>query len=147
LGVEGSAPSLRLIYTLAFALQLRKKHEKPPVRVVDSIISVIKRDRVINVHRTSRKVPVITVIFLLKWIFEKYSNIKFLENSSSGSQVVPSGRADMKLILVFTILRTSLKIARPIIRHGSAAYSAVSHTLHDARAGYIPLPLCEVSQI
>jgi hypothetical protein len=27
-------------------------------------------------------------------IFEKYSNVKFYENPSSGSQVVPCGRAD-----------------------------------------------------
>jgi hypothetical protein len=35
-------------------------------------------------------------------IFEKYSNIKFHENPSSGSRVVPRGRTDMtKLIVAF----------------------------------------------
>jgi hypothetical protein len=34
-------------------------------------------------------------------IFEKYSNIKFHENPSSGSRVVPSGRTDMKLTVAF----------------------------------------------
>jgi len=29
-------------------------------------------------------------------IFEKYSNIKFHENSSSGSRVVPRGRTDRR---------------------------------------------------
>jgi len=34
--------------------------------------------------------------------FEKYSNIKFRENPSSGSRVVPCGRTDMtKLIVAF----------------------------------------------
>jgi hypothetical protein len=38
-------------------------------------------------------------------VFEKYSNIKFNENPSSGSQVVPCGRTDeeinmMKLIVL-----------------------------------------------
>jgi hypothetical protein len=39
-------------------------------------------------------------------VFEKYSNIKFNENPSSGSRVVPCGRTDeeinmMKLIVAF----------------------------------------------
>ena len=35
-------------------------------------------------------------------IFEKYSNIKFHENPSSGSRVIPSGRTDMtKLTVAF----------------------------------------------
>jgi hypothetical protein len=29
-----------------------------------------------------------------RWIFEKYSNIKFHENPSSGSRAVPCGRKD-----------------------------------------------------
>ena len=29
-----------------------------------------------------------------RWIFEKYSNIKFHENPPSGSRVVPFGRPD-----------------------------------------------------
>jgi len=36
-------------------------------------------------------------------IFEKYSSIKFHENPSSGSRVVPCGRTDMtKLIVAFS---------------------------------------------
>jgi hypothetical protein len=46
-------------------------------------------------------------------ILEKYSNIKFNENPSSGSRVVSCGRTDRhdmkKLIVAFTILRTRLK--------------------------------------
>jgi len=33
-------------------------------------------------------------------IFEKYSNIKFNENPSSGSRVVPRGRTDMTMLIV-----------------------------------------------
>jgi hypothetical protein len=52
-----------------------------------------------NVHRSSCKVPVILVRFLIKLEFlrqmlEKYSNIKFYENPSSGSRVVCSVRTD-----------------------------------------------------
>jgi hypothetical protein len=48
-------------------------------------------------------------------IFEKYTNAKFHENSSSGSRVVPCGQRNaqtdmMMLILNFTILWTRLKI-------------------------------------
>jgi len=44
-------------------------------------------------------------------IFKKYSNIKFHENPSSGSQVVPCGPADvMKLIVAFHNLVNCLKI-------------------------------------
>jgi hypothetical protein len=52
-----------------------------------------------NIHRFECTVPVIVGRFLLKLeisgqIFEKYSNINFNENPSSGSRVVPCGRKD-----------------------------------------------------
>jgi hypothetical protein len=58
----------------------------------------IKRDIVINVLRYSCKVPVILDI-LMKFefsqqIFEKSLNIKFYENPSSGSGIVPCGQTD-----------------------------------------------------
>jgi hypothetical protein len=56
-------------------------------------------DTVINVKRSSCKVPVILVRF--QWnlkssrqIFQKRLNIKFHQNPSSGSRVVPCGRTD-----------------------------------------------------
>jgi len=54
---------------------------------------------------------------LFRQIFEKYSNIKFHENPSSGIRVVPCGwmdrRTDMtKLILALAILKTRLKLNR-----------------------------------
>jgi len=58
-----------------------------------------------NVHWSSCKVPVILGPFLIKLayslqIFEKSSNIKFHENSCSGSRVVPCGRTDMTKLIV-----------------------------------------------
>jgi hypothetical protein len=69
------------------------------------ILRRIERD-IINVHKYSCKVPVILVKFWrnLNFLdkFEKYSNIKFHENPSSGSRVVPCRRTDMtKLIVTF----------------------------------------------
>jgi len=60
-----------------------------------------------DVHRSSRKVRVSLVRFLMKLqfsrqIFEKYSNIKFHDNPSSGSRV-PCGQTDgheKKLIVI-----------------------------------------------
>jgi hypothetical protein len=47
-------------------------------------------------------------------ILEKYSNIIFLQNPSSGSRVIPCGQTDtwtdiLKLIVAFAILRLLLK--------------------------------------
>jgi len=53
-----------------------------------------------DVYCSSRKVPDILVRFSLylldcsRQILEKYSNIKFHENPSSGNRVVPWGRTD-----------------------------------------------------
>jgi hypothetical protein len=46
--------------------------------------------------------PILIKLEFSRQIFEKYSNIKFHENPSSGSRVVACGRADMtKLIVAF----------------------------------------------
>ena len=61
------------------------------------ILRLILQDIIINALTSSCKVPVIIVRFLIilylsRQIFEKYSYIKFRENPSSGSRVVPRGR-------------------------------------------------------
>jgi len=51
-------------------------------------------------------------------VFEQYTNIKFHENPSSGSRIVPCGRTDMmKLIIAFRSLANAPKEAQ-ICRHG-----------------------------
>jgi hypothetical protein len=63
-----------------------------------------------NVHRRSRKVPhscqISMKLEFSRQIFEKYLNIEFLKNPSSGSRVFPCGETDvpadtMKLIVAF----------------------------------------------
>ena len=82
------------------------------------VILRIRRGMVKNVHWSPCKVPLIFVGFLMKLrfsqhIFEKYPNIKFNENPSTGSRVVPCGRRDgqtylTKLRSPFAILRKRL---------------------------------------
>ena len=69
------------------------------------ILRRIKQDNVINIHRYSCKVTHSCQILMnLNFFYssEEYSDIKFHENPSSGSPVVPCGQADMtKLIAAF----------------------------------------------
>jgi hypothetical protein len=65
------------------------------------ILRITERDMIKNVHRSSCEVPLITIIVRLLWksnllnnVFEKYSNVKFHENPSSGSRVVTCGQTD-----------------------------------------------------
>ena len=46
-------------------------------------------------------------------IFEKNSDIKFNQNPSSGSGVVPCGQTDMKLIVAFRDFAKASKNSRP----------------------------------
>ena len=62
------------------------------------ILTMIQQDIIINIHRSSCKVPVFLSDFNETWIFwtgfEKYLNIKFHKNLSSGSQVVLCRQTD-----------------------------------------------------
>jgi hypothetical protein len=62
------------------------------------ILRGIQRDIIINACWSSCKVPVVLSDFnaalISLQIFEKYANIKFYENKSSWSRVVPCGRTD-----------------------------------------------------
>jgi hypothetical protein len=64
------------------------------------ILKRIQRYFIINVHRSSSKVPLFLWVFnenrTLLIDFKKYSNTKFHENLSNGSQVVECGRRDRR---------------------------------------------------
>jgi hypothetical protein len=77
-------------------------------------------DTIINVNMSSCTVPIILVrlknkkIEISRQTFEKYPKIKFLENTSSGSRVVPCVRTDRhdEAKTLFAILRTRLKTSK-----------------------------------
>ena len=63
------------------------------------ILRRTQRDMIEEDYKSSRKLPVILVRFLIKLefsqqIFEKYSNIKFHENPSSANPVIACRRTD-----------------------------------------------------
>jgi hypothetical protein len=64
------------------------------------IMRIIQRDS-INIHTSSCKVPLSLLDFIEYWIFrqifEKISNIKFYQNPSSGSWVVPCGHTEGRM--------------------------------------------------
>ena len=78
-------------YVFGFSLQLLSE--------ISLILRRTERDVIRNVYRSACKVRVFLVrlwwnLNLLQRFFEKYSNFKFHENSSSGSWAVPCGRTD-----------------------------------------------------
>jgi len=70
------------------------------------ILRLTERNIIINVHRPSCKIPVIFCQFLFelefcRQIFEKYSTIKFHQNSSLGAELFHvDGRTDMTKVIV-----------------------------------------------
>ena len=85
-----------------------------------------------NVYWSSCRVLVILFQFLMKLefsrhILEKYSNIKFQENPSSGSRVVPCGQMDgrtdkTKLIVTFRNVANA-----PKMQHGIYIQTPIMH--------------------
>jgi len=80
------------------------------------ILRGIQRDIITNVQTLSRKLHVIlfrfqsNVNFLDFFFFEKCLNIKFHENPSGASRIVPCGRTESRVMKasLFAILRTHL---------------------------------------
>ena len=63
-----------------------------------SILRIIQRDVIVNVHAPSCIVPIILPgvkkLEFSRKTLEKYSNIKLNKNPSSGSRVFPCGRRE-----------------------------------------------------
>jgi len=57
-------------------------------------LSRIQRHININVHRSSREVPVTKLDLSRTYLRKKYVNTKFHKNPSSGSQVIPRERTE-----------------------------------------------------
>jgi len=71
-------------------------------------------------------------------VFEKYTNIKYHENPSSGSRVVPCGRTDVtKLTVAFAILRTRLKEMRVFLVLQFLSHVIKTRKLHLASVIYL----------
>ena len=72
------------------------------------ILRIIKRD--ITMLSTRYSSQILIGLEFPRQIFEKKSsNIKFHQNLSNGSRIVPCGQTDMKLQSLLAILRTRLK--------------------------------------
>jgi len=72
------------------------------VRRIQPDIIITVRISVSFMYRTGYCGQIVMELEYARQIFEKYSDMKFHENPSSGSRVVPCGQTDMvKLILVF----------------------------------------------
>jgi hypothetical protein len=105
--------ALQYFTTLSHKLNDLKKKERKrlfackmcvlfPPRLLSETFLILRRserDVIKNVHRSSCKVPIhfscqilINLNFLDGFFAEKYSNIKFHENPSIGSRVVPCGQ-------------------------------------------------------
>jgi hypothetical protein len=73
-------------FTLAFALQLKKKNRKTSVRVRKTSVRLIKTS--VSVQYRCMKLG------FSSQIFEKYSKVKFHQNLSSENRVIPYGQKD-----------------------------------------------------
>jgi hypothetical protein len=85
------------------------------------VLRINQRGVITNVHSSPCKVPAYSFLKpeFSRQIFEKFSYIKFHENPSNGSRVVPCGRTDMtKLIVAFCNFADAPKKRRVKIRTG-----------------------------
>ena len=97
-----------------------------------------ERDITINVCRSSCKVRLYCHVSMkLKFfrrIFEKFPNIRFNENLSSGSRVAACGQTERQTRwnkkLIFAVLRTRLKTNRLQIHREITAVCSQIHTKH-----------------
>ena len=72
------------------------------IQILSTIFLILRRregDNIINILRCSCEIPIFIIRFFRivdfsRHIFNKYSNIKFNDNSSSGNRFVPCGRID-----------------------------------------------------
>ena len=101
-------------------------------------------------YRTPYFCRILVKLEILRQIFSKYRNIKFYENSSSGSQVVPWGRTDRRTVttklftnLLSGILQTRLKrfLFPQKLRLGSAKFRPLFTHLHKQTQNPITPPL------
>jgi hypothetical protein len=99
------------------------------------ILRIIKRDLVINVHCLDVQYPVflsnLNKLEFSRQIFKKPSNIKFHENPSNGSRVVPRGQTDMtRLIAAFRNFENTPKMPTYTHMHNGKKMQVTFFFLH-----------------
>jgi hypothetical protein len=83
-----------------------------------------KRDMILNVYCIPVNYPLylsdLMKLEFFRQIFEKYSNIKFHENPSGGSRVVPSGRT------YITMLRVAFRNFANVPKNSASFYKQIT---------------------
>ena len=111
-------------------------------RVFSDIFFIVRRterDVIMNVYvNTRNSCQILMKLRFSRQIFEKYSNIKFNENLSGGSRVVPCRRTDMtKLIIAFCNFSNAPKRSDcTVLRRYSSSFRETDVVL--------PIRVCEI---